>query len=118
MSITRLSSETKKRSSAVIRVNFKNEYGIAIVPKSATWTLSKLDGTIINSRQRVPFASLASSVDIRLSGLDLAVSRGKAIQDRLFTVEAVYDSDFENDIPLNDACIFPVENLIAIPASG
>lgn len=90
-------------------------------PQGTYWmgeSLTKLDGTVVNSRERVAFTSLASSVDIRLSGLDLTVSRGKAIQDRVFTVEAVYDSDYETDIPLNDACIFQVENLVGVPVSG
>lgn len=119
MALTRLTSPVgRKRSSAVIRVNFKNEYGSPIVPKSATWTLTKVDGTVVNDRYRVSIADLAASVDVRLSGLDLAVSRGRAVQDRVFTVEAVYDSDYESDIPLNDACIFSVENLTAVPATG
>jgi hypothetical protein len=119
MAITQLSAvDARKRSSAVIRVNFKNEFGVAMVPKSATWTLTNENGVVVNSRRRVVISPLASSVDIRLSGLDLAVSKGKTVQNRVFTVEAVYDSSFESDIPLNDACIFTVENLVGVPDSG
>jgi len=71
---------------------------------------------VINSRQDVVISSLAASVDVVLSGADLAVDTGfaGAAQERTFTVEAVYTSSLGSGLPLTAACRFNVENLIAV----
>ncbi len=104
-----------EKSSYFVTVSFKDEDGVAVVPKSATWTLTTEDGTVVNSRDEFSI-SPASEVTIVLSGDDLALSTGFSgnAENRVLTIEAVYDSDLANDLPLRDQLIFPVYNLLAI----
>jgi len=113
---TILTVNAQERSTYVITVAFKDEDGQYVIPTSAAWTLTDEDGTVINSRQDVAISSLAASVDVVLSGADLAVDTGFAgtAQERTITVEAVYTSSLGSGLPLTAACRFNVENLIAV----
>ena len=113
---TILTVNAQERSTYVITVAFNDEDGQDVVPTSATWTLTDEDGTVINARQDVVISSLAASVDVVLSGADLAVDTGFAgtAQERTFTVEAVYTSSLGSGLTLTGACKFNVENLIAV----
>ena len=113
---TTLTVNAQEKSTYVITVNFKDEDGQDVIPTSATWTLTDEDGTVINSRQGVVISSLAASVDVVLTCADLEIDTGfsGAAQERLFTVEAVYDSSLGTGLCLKAACKFNVENLIAV----
>ena len=111
---TQLGTTVKEKSSAIITINFRDEDGQVVEPKSATWTLAMPSGTIVNGRSKVPIVDLASSVQILLTGDDLQISKGKKIQDRVFSVEAVYDSILQDDVNLNDSCIFQIENITGV----
>lgn len=113
---TILTVNAQERSTYVITVAFKDEDGQDVVPTSAVWTLTDEDGTVINARQDVAISSLAASVDVVLSGADLAVDTGfaGAAQERIFTVKSVYTSSLGAGLTLTGACKFNVENLIAV----
>ena len=113
---TILTVNARERSTYVITVAFKDEDGQDVVPTSAVWTLTDEDGTVINSRQDVAISPLAASVDVVLTGADLAVDTGFAgtAQERIFTVKAVYTSSLGSGLTLTGACKFNVENLIAV----
>ena len=104
-------------STCGIGVAFKDENGDAVVPNSATWTLTDIDGVVINSREDVVISSLAASITIALSGDDLAFSQGFVghHQWRILTVEAVYNSVLlGTNLPLKEFCKFPIINADAI----
>ena len=113
---TTLSVNAQERSTYVITIGFKDEDGQDVIPTSAAWTLTDEDGTVINSRQDETITPLAASVDVVLTGADLAVDTGfaGAAQERTFTVEAVYTSSLGSGLTLKAACKFNVENLIAV----
>lgn len=114
--ITFIDDRLAEKSTGVATCAFKDENGQAVTPTSATWTLSDTSGTVINSREDVVISSLDTSVDIVLSGDDLAISAGFAgdAEERVLTVEAVYDSDLGSDLPAKAECHFYIENLAAI----
>ena len=58
------------KSTFVITVRFFDEDEVAMTPVTATWTLTKLNGTVINSRSAVSITP-ATSANIVLSGADL-----------------------------------------------
>jgi hypothetical protein len=93
-----------------------NEAGEAAVPTSINWTLTDADGTVINSRTAVSVAVPAASIDIALTGDDLAIQAGETgdAVNRIFTVEAVYNSDLGSDLTLKDSLKFPLVNLVAV----
>lgn len=105
-----------EKSTGVFTCAFKDEDGQAITPTSATWTLTDTAGEVVNSRDEVAIVSLATSVDIVLSGDDLAISDGfeGSAEERILTVEAVYDSDLGSDLPVKAECRFFIDSLVAV----
>ena len=113
---TTLSVNAQERSTYVITANFKDEDGQDVIPTSAAWTLTDEDGTVINSRDAVAISPLAASSQIVLTGADLAVDSGFAgtAQERIFTIEAIYDSSLGTGLALTAEARFSVDNLIAV----
>jgi len=96
---------------------FTDAAGDPVTPNAGTikWTLSDLEGTVINNKNNVVIAS-ATSVGIVLSGKDLAMQTGETgTVKRLLTVVAVYDSTEGTDLPLNEEVIFPLDPKVMIP---
>lgn len=114
--ITTISDHVAEESTAVFSCAFKDEDGQAITPTSATWTLTDTSGTVINSRDAVTITPMATSVDVVLSRDDLAISSGfdGSAEERVLTVEAVYDSDIGSDLPVKAECHFFIDAMIAI----
>lgn len=112
----RLDEIAKEESSYVIEAVFRDRAGTLMAPNTATWTLTDENGTVINSRQDVSISSPTNTEEILLSGDDLQILSGETEEhvNRLFTIEAVYNSDLGNDLPLRDAAIFLLENLASI----
>jgi hypothetical protein len=106
-----LPAKVPEKSSAKVIATFKDvEDDSAIVPLTVTWTLSDLDGTIINGRQDV-VASAASTVEIFLSGDDLQiVDQTNKLEQRRLLISATYNNGVST-LPLKDEAIFAVYNL-------
>ena len=71
---TLLTTHAKERGTYVVTVAFTDEDGNAEDIKTLVWTLTDLDGNIINSRENVNVATPGASEDIVLSGADLATN--------------------------------------------
>lgn len=113
---TILTTVAQEQSTYIITCAFTDEDGDAVIPDSIVWSLTDTDGTVINSRDQEAVSVPAASVDIVLSGDDLALQSGETatkIQRRLL-VEAVADTDAGNDLPLKAEAIFLIENLTKI----
>lgn len=105
-----------EESTAKITIVFTDEDEAAVTPSAITWTLTDADGTVINSRDGVSVDSPASTINIALSGDDLAIQAGETGEavSRIFTIEATYSSDLGADLPLKDSLKFPLVDLIAV----
>ena len=105
-----------EQSSAFINVTFYDEDDDLVVPDSITWTLTDENGTIINEREDEAVSVPASSITIVLTGDDLAFLSGETADavNRILMIEAVYDSDLQEDLAFKDAVVFPLVNLVAI----
>ena len=112
MSIT-LSVSAVERSTYVVTVTFYDENGDLVTPTEITWTLTDSDGRVINNRQNVAVAPLASVIHIVLYGDDLALSTGGS-ETRVLTVEGAYNSTVGTGLPLKGQARFVVENLTAV----
>lgn len=112
--ITKLTLRAKKKGSYFIDLDFTDENGDGVIPKTLTWTFSNLAGVTVNERSQVSVTP-AASVTIALSGADLALQAGESVQfSRLFTIEGTYDSDEGSDLPFKDACEFTIDDLVAV----
>ena len=105
-----------EKSTYIVTLTFTDEDNDPVTPATGTWTLTDEDGTVINSREDEVISSLDTSVDVVLSGDDLAVSDGFTGKSewRIFTFEGTYNSDLGVGLPLRDQLKFPVYNLGAI----
>ena len=94
---------------------FKDMAGDLVVPDWIKWTLTDKNKTVINSRTDVSIIPPASSVDIVLSGLDLALQTGETnLGERVLTIKAQYDSTEGTDLPLNGEIYFIIDDLLNI----
>lgn len=115
MARVKLTAEAVEKSTYVVTLAFANKAGVAVTPDSATWTLTDGAGTVINSRSGVAIAPLADSVDVVLSGLDLAMQPLETSYGyRLLTVQAVYSSTEGASLPLREEYQFMVRNLTVV----
>jgi len=110
----RLTTTAAEKSTYIITVTFKDEDGNLEAPTSADWTLTTVDGTVVNSRENIPISAPSSTENIILSGDDLALLEGDRLEERILAIEAVYDSVLGNDLPLKQAIRFHVMNLKAV----
>lgn len=106
-----LSARPKEGGTCVITISFTDADSVAVAPSSATWSLTDREGNVMNSRYQVTIASPSSSEDITLYGDDLAdISTNGA--ERIFTVEGLYDTDTETDLPIRDQVKFIIDDLV------
>ena len=110
MAITKITTTAPERGTFGILCTFTDEDGDALTPDTLTWTLTDVDGLVVNSRQDIEVSSISSATTIVLSGADLAVTdasdRGRK---RRFAIEGTYDSDLGNDMPLTGECEFTID---------
>lgn len=100
----------------------------AVVPNgNVLWTLTKMDGTVINSRQDVSTTPSGSLITIALSDNDLQMFSDDPVQSvrlgttvarlkvgkRVLLVEFTYNSSAGNNLPVKDQVFFQVEEVIA-----
>ncbi len=105
----------REKSTYVIEASFKDEDGTAVVPNSASWTLTDDAGTVIHARSGVVISPLAATVDIVLSGLDLAMQTGEVSRAlRRLTIEALYDSTLGTGLPVKEEFLFTVKDLLKV----
>jgi len=106
----------KEKGTIFFVCSFEDEDGNAEIPKTAVWSLTDTDGTVINSRDQVAAGSLASEITIVASGDDLQILSGETARyvDRCFILEWTYDSDHGNDLPGKEEGQFTLENLTKV----
>lgn len=99
MAVATLTPVAKQGGTYTVQVDFTDQDGVAVIPKSITWTLKDSSGTVVNGRSEVSIG-VASTVYITLSGLDLPVNTHE-LEELTLTVNAVYDSaTYGNNLPL------------------
>jgi hypothetical protein len=103
-----------ERSTGVVIAAFTDDAGTAVVPSSITWTLTDTFGTVVNSRSAVSVLTPAASVDIVLSGADLALPSNLHTT-RVLTIEAVYTSSAGTDLPLKEEATITIVDLLNVP---
>ena len=107
---TSLTVTAVEESTYIITATFINEDGDALTPTSVVWTLSDIDGTVINGRENVSITP-DTAVDIVLTGRDLVVSGSRS---RVVTVQATYDSTYGSALKLKSSATFDIENLVVV----
>lgn len=110
---TTLTVDAVEQSTYVVKITFYDEDGALVTPTAATWTLTDPAGNVVNERADIEISGLTSSVDVLLTGDDLALE-GYDTYTRHFTLEATYNSTLGSDLPLKAVAIFEIEPLVAV----
>lgn len=110
--MTVLPTVAAEEGTYVISLTFKDEDGTALTPTTLTWTLTDEDGTVVNSRSGVA-ASVAATINIVLSGDDLALSDAKKRR-RCVSVSGTYTSTYGAALPLKDEIWFTIRDLLKV----
>lgn len=114
---TEITTNAIEKSTYVISVSFTDEDDQAVIPDTIVWSLTNDSGDVINSRDQVSVTTTAATVEITLSGNDLAMQTaevGFPTVRRRIIIEATYDSSLGNDLPLKSEAIFLIENLTKV----
>ena len=103
-----------EKSTYKITAAFTDSAGSAVTPDTIIYKLTNVEGTIINSKEAVSVTP-DTSVEIVLSGNDLAMQTGETGSvERVVTLEAVYDSDEGNNLPLKEEAVFIIDPLLNV----
>jgi len=89
---------------------FADEDGKSCVPITLVWTLSDLDGNVINGRSAVAVAVPATANTITMKGTDLTIVSGQA-NERLFLIEWTYNSTYGAGLPGKEQATFIIDDL-------
>jgi hypothetical protein len=112
--MTLLTTLAPEEGTYVITRTFRDEAGTAVTPNAGlNWTLTDTAGNVVNSRSAVAITP-ASSVNIVLSGDDLALSSTYAGRRRVLIIEGTYNSTFGNNLPLKLECRFDIQDFVKV----
>ena len=125
----KLDTDANEQSTFVVIAPFRDEEGAAVTPNSGlTWSLFRLDGTVVNSRTDMSITP-GSSVAIVLSDADLEIFADDPVEEvyvhgigmmtmqygiRVVSVSGTYNSSAGNNLPIKDQVLFRVVNLIGV----
>ena len=103
-----------ERSTYVVTVAFKDHDDKAVTPSTASWTLTKGDGVVVNSRSNVSISNPGSVETIVLQGADLAILDGFEEEWRVLTVNFTYNALGYVGLPGKNSFRFKVRNMVAV----
>jgi hypothetical protein len=116
INIETISGIINEGSSFALSVTFKDEAGTPVIPTKITWSLTDLDGTIINNRDQVEVETPDSSIDIVLNENDtLCLIEGSNKEHRVITVYCEYNSDLGNGLTMYKEGKLAIKNLLNAP---
>lgn len=111
-----LTGKAVRGGSVGMKITIVDESGDPLIPTAAKWTLTDLEGTVINLRQDVAITPLASEMVVLLSGDDLPiVDDSNEYELKLFTFEGEYDPGDASAAPIRESGEFPVYDTEVAP---
>lgn len=112
--MAKLITHAKEKSTYIITASFYDESETLVTPNSGlTWKLTDENGTVINSRSSVALTS-ASTVNIVLSGDDLALGNAARSGKRYVTITGTYDSSLGSGLYIKEQVEFEIDNLVSV----
>lgn len=109
-----LTAEAVEQSTYIVTATFRDEDGAAVIPLTAAWTLTNEYGVVVNSRQDVAIAPIASTINVVLTGADLAMLGEMDTGRRLVLVEATYNSSLGAGLHLREEIEFELRPLVGV----
>ena len=111
---TKLDEKAVESGTYAVTMAFTDDDGIAVSPSTLLWTLTDLNGTVMNSRENVEISSPSTTATITLSGDDLKIIN-RAAPERILLVHGTYSSDLGVGLPIRESVIFVIEEFFEPP---
>jgi hypothetical protein len=105
--------DASEKSTYIVTAEFFDENGVAMIPSSIKWTLTDMNGNVINSRHEIVIAPPTQSITIVLFGADLALGDND-LGERALLIEATYTSTLGAGLPLNEELDFKIGDLVGV----
>ena len=106
---TNLELQAKEEATYIVVASFTDENGVAVVPSAITWSLYDDRGQVINNRENVSIATPAATVNIVLTGDDLAVGTDGTY--RQIAVRWTYNSSLGSGLVGRGVANFRIEEV-------
>lgn len=113
MPATRITVHAREENTYHISCQFSDENSVTCTAETLTWTLTDMDGNIINGRDGVAVSPASTTETITLTPTDTTIVSGQNNQ-RLFLVEWTYDSDYGTGLTGKKQAIFIIDDLLHI----
>ncbi len=110
---TSLNTRAKEKGTYTVVVSFTDEDGSAVTPNNLQWSLKDLQGNFINYRSGETLVP-GTSVNITLSGLDLALPSGSDEPSVVVVLEGDYDSSYGSGLPISDSVIITIDDVFGV----
>ena len=109
----KISVHAREKCNYTVSITFYDEVPALVIPTALTWTLTDMDGNIINSRDAVPVTPSESTEDVVLGSADTVVVAGQT-NERLFLAEWTYNSTYGSGLASKEQAVFVIDNLLHI----
>jgi hypothetical protein len=113
--LTTTSDHAVEGSTFAIDAVFTDEEDVALTPDTLTYSLSDVNGNIINELEDVEVSDPSSSETIVLSGDDLGIPSWERLNAsesyvlRVLTIEGTYSGDLGDNKPFRDQLTFAID---------
>ena len=113
MATETISTHARDKTYFIVSITFTDEVPKNVAPNSATWTLTDMDGNVINGRDAVSISSPTTTSTITLTGTDTTIVLGQT-NERLLLAEWVYNSTHGNNRIGKKQAIIVIDDLLHI----
>ena len=108
-----ITTHAREENSYTIACQFSDEDGTTGTVETLAWTLTDMDGNIINGHDAVSVSPTATTENILIGPTATSIVVGQNNK-RLFLVEWTYNSDYGTGLSAKDQAIFVIDNLLHI----
>ena len=113
MAVETIATHARDGAYFTISITFTDEVPISVAPTAATWTLTDMDGNVINGRDAVTIASPTTTETITLTGTDTTIIAGQT-NARMLLAEWTYNSTHGNNRIGKKQAIIVIDDLLHI----
>ena len=106
----KITVHAREENSYTVVCTFTDEDTNGCVPNTLAWTLTDMDGNVINGRDAVSVTPSATAENILLTPTDTTIISGQNNK-RLFLAEWTYDSDYGTGLTSKKDAIIVIDNL-------
>ena len=106
-----ISTHARERGHYTVSITFYDEDNALVTPTNLLWTLTDMDGNVINNRDAVTVTPSESTENDILGSADTVIVAGQ-INERLFLAEWIYNSTYGTGITSKKQAIIVIDDIL------